>query len=124
MTTAAAKKVTSERFAKCRELVHDDAFEAQIALHFVEPLLGNALNELKLAYLYNCGLLLRRALVRYLALVLCRLLDKPNEKGQTGITASISSLLEMAKSESVLTESQVQKFSADFEKIKTDARRI
>ena len=33
-------KATSENFRACRELVHDDAFEAWIALHMVPPLPG------------------------------------------------------------------------------------
>ena len=52
------KKATSEKLRTCRELVHDDAFEAQIALHMATPLLKNALKELKLDYLYNSGLFL------------------------------------------------------------------
>jgi len=103
------KKATSEKFRACRERVHDDAFEAQIALYMVAPLLKNALNELKLDYLRDSGLFLRRALVRYLALGLCRLLDKPNDSGKTGMTASISSLLVMA--EGVLGEDQIQKLT-------------
>jgi hypothetical protein len=115
-----AKKETSENFRAGRELVHDDALEAQIALHMVTPLLKNVLNELKLDYLHDSGLFLRRALVRYLALALYRLLDKPNDRGTTGITASISSLLEIAKSEKILNEGQIEKLTSDFEKIKTD----
>ncbi len=115
------KKTTSEKFRACRELVHDDVFEAEITLHMVTPLLKNALKELKLDYLYNSGLFLRRALTRYLAIVLYRLLDKPNDSGKTGVTASISSLLVMAKSEGVLSETQIQKLSSDIEKIKTGA---
>jgi hypothetical protein len=114
------KKPTSETFKACRERVHDDAFEAQIALHMVTPLLGNTMSELKLDYLRQSGIFLRRALTRYLALALYRLLDKPNDSGKTGITASISSLLEMAKSEGVLTEHQVETFTSDLEKVKLD----
>lgn len=111
----------SEKFHACRVLVHDDAFEAQIALHMVAPLLKNVLRELSLKYLYEGSVFLRRSLTRYFALVLCRLLDKPNASGRTGTTASISSLLEMAKSENVLSNDQIQKFSSEFEKIKADA---
>ena len=82
---------TSDTFWACRKLVHDDAFEATAALDMGLPLLKNALRELKIDYLYDCGLFLRRALTRYLTLVLYRLLDKPNESGKSGITASISS---------------------------------
>jgi hypothetical protein len=64
------KKEISENFRACRALVHDDAFEAQLALHMVKPLLQNALKELKLGYLYDSGLFLRRSIVRYLALAL------------------------------------------------------
>lgn len=119
--TEAAPKPTTDKFKACRELVHDDAFEAKLALHMVLPLLKNTLKEVKLNYVYEFGLFLRRSLTRYLALVLCRLLDKPNESGKTGITASISSLLAMAKSESVLSDAQIQNFTSDFERIKTDA---
>jgi hypothetical protein len=41
------KRTTSERFIKCRELVHDDAFEAEIALHMVEPLLKERLERVE-----------------------------------------------------------------------------
>ncbi len=121
MPNTTAKKTTSENFDACRERVHDDAFETRLALHMTLPLLKNTLKELKLDYLYNSGVFLRRALTRYLALVLCRLLDRPNDSGRTGITASISSLLAMTKAEDVLAEHRVQKFTADFEKIKADA---
>jgi hypothetical protein len=87
----------------------------------VLPLLKNALRELKVDYLHDSGIFLRRALTRYLALALFRLIDKPNESGKTGVTASISSLLEMAESEGVLDLDQIRKFTSDFEKIKTDA---
>jgi hypothetical protein len=117
----ATNKSTSEKFNACRDLVHDDAFEVEITLHMATPLLKNALQELKLDYLYNSGIFLRRALTRYLALVLFRLLDKPNDSGKTGVTASISSLLEMAKSEGALSDAQIQSFAADIEKIKADA---
>jgi hypothetical protein len=115
------KKEISENFRACRDLVHDDAFEAQLALHMVKPLLKNALKELKPGYQYDSGLFLRRSIVRYLALALCRLLDKPNESSKTGITASISSLLEMAKSEGILSEAQIRNLISDFEQIKADA---
>lgn len=108
---------TSEEFRKCRELVHDDAFEAQIALHMVTPLLGDTLGQLKLKHIYDSGLFLRRALVRYLCLALSRLLDKPNYNGTTGTTASIFSLLEMATRESVLNADQFVKLTADIDKI-------
>jgi hypothetical protein len=48
-------------------------------------------------------------------------LDKPNEKGRTGITASISSLLEMAGSDGILNGDQVEKFTTDLERIKVSA---
>jgi hypothetical protein len=47
----------SEKFHACRVLVHDDAFEAQITLHMVLPLLKNTLRELKRDYLYKSGAL-------------------------------------------------------------------
>jgi hypothetical protein len=46
----------------------------------VAPLLEGTLNELNADH-YGCGVFLRRALTRYLALVLFRLLDKPNFRG-------------------------------------------
>ena len=46
------------------------------------------------------------------------LLDKPNEKGKTGVTASIESLLEMARSEDILSDQQIKAFTAELEKIK------
>jgi hypothetical protein len=112
---------TSQKLHVCRELVLEDAFEAQDALHMVVPLLKDVLRELKLEYLRSSSTFLRRALTRYLALVLSRLLEKPNERGKSGVTASISSLLAMAKSEAILKEDEIQKFVSDFEKIKADA---
>src|SRR5579872_3315823 len=97
---------TSERFSHCRKRVYDDAFEAQIALLIAAPLLNNDLDALTKDYVRSSCIFLRRALVRYIALALFRLLDKPNDSGRTGVTASISSLLEMAKAESVLTDGQ------------------
>ena len=115
------KKVTSEQFRACRQLVHDDAFQAQITLHMVKPLLGkNELDDLKLEYLRATGIFFRRVLSRHLSLVLYRLLDKPNERGLSGVTASISSLLEMARSDHVLSEAQFQNLTLAIEKIKTD----
>jgi hypothetical protein len=114
------KIATSEEFRKCRELVHDDAFEAQIALHMATPLLSGTLSQLKLNHLYDSALFLRRALVRYLSLALYRLLDKPNYSGRTGITASIVSLLEMAKSEGILSADQFVKLMSDIDKIKAN----
>ena len=58
--------------------------------------------------------------MRYLAIVLSRLLEKPGE-GSTGVTASISSLLDMAKSEAVLDKRQIQHFTSEFKKIKAAA---
>jgi hypothetical protein len=107
--------------SQCLKLVHDDAFEAQITLHMVAPLLTSAPEALQPDYLRKCAIFLRRLLTRYLAIVLCRLLDRPNETGRTGITASISSLLEMAESDGVLDGEQVRKFTADLESIKLNA---
>jgi hypothetical protein len=117
---AQAKMATSQNFETCRSRVHDDAFEAQLALHMVTPLLGNTLKEFKLEYLHKSGVFFRRALVRYLTLALYRLLDKPNDKGPTGITVSIASLLGMAKSEGVLAEAEITRLTAEIEKIKAD----
>jgi hypothetical protein len=108
-------KPVSNRFSTCRKLVHDDAFEGQLAVHMVTPLLSKALRELKPEY-HSCGIFLRRALIRYLGIVLYRLLDKP-QRGRTGETASISSLLEMAKSERVLDNNQIKRFTSEFDKI-------
>ena len=69
---------------------------------------------------YSIGVFLRRALTRYLGLVVSRLLDKP-ENGKTGITASIASLLEMARDEAIFTPAQVQGFISEFEEIKKAA---
>lgn len=112
-------KTTSDRFRICRRLVRDDAFEAQIAVHMAMPLL-NAPGLDKLRDHYASGVFLRRALTRYIALVLCRLLERP-EKGQTGETASIASLLDMANSERILEQDRVQKFISDFDKVKAQA---
>ena len=114
------KKATSDQFRACRQLVHDDAFQAQITLHMVEPLLGNKIDELRLEYLRAAGLFFRRALSRDLALVLCRLLDKPNDRGSTGVTASISSLLGMARSEGVLAEVKFHNLTTALDKIKKE----
>jgi AbiU2 len=116
-----AIKPTSEKFRRCRKRVNDHASEAQMTLHMVTPFLSNDLEALKLDYLRASGLFLRRSLTRYLALALYRLLDKPNDSGRTGVTASISSLLEMAKSEDVLSGEQYQNLTSDIEQIKTSA---
>ena len=71
MTDTERAKLTSDKLRACRDRVHDDAFEAQIALQMVEPLLGNTLKLLEVRYLYDSALFLRRALVRYLALADC-----------------------------------------------------
>jgi hypothetical protein len=108
-------KTPSEGFNICRKLVHEDAFEAQLAAEMATPLLsGGLINH------HSVGLFLRPALTRYLGLVLSRLLDKPDQ-GRTGVTVSIASLLEMARDEKVLSDTQVQRFASDFEKIKGDA---
>jgi hypothetical protein len=115
------KKVGSEKFQACRKLVHDDAFEAKIASHMVLPLLQNALKEMKTKYLSGSGIFLRRALTRYLALVLCRLLENPNDSGKTGVTASIASLLKATETEALLTQEKIGQLRSKFEKIKADA---
>src|SRR5262249_17969475 len=76
--------------------------------------------EVKVDYVYQTSLFLRRSMSRYVVLALYRLLDKPNDKGATGVTASIASLLEMARFEDILSGDQVSKYLAEFEKIKTD----
>jgi hypothetical protein len=81
-------KSPSDKFNTCRKLVCEDAFEAQLAAKMAIPLLGGALP--KMTNHYSVGVFLRRALTRYLGLVLSRLLDKP-ENGRTGMTASIAS---------------------------------
>jgi hypothetical protein len=114
-------RTTSEKFDRLRALVHDDAFEARIALSMCSPLLESALREMRVEHLHASALFMRRALVRYLALALCRLLEAPNETGRTGITASIPSLLATAKDEGVLSEREVDSYRADFERMKKAA---
>jgi hypothetical protein len=109
----------SETFSRCRARVHDDAFEAQIALLMAAPLLNNDLDALAIDYVRKSSIFLRRALVRYLTLALFRLLDKPNERGRTGITVSISGLLEMAKAENVLSDTQYRQLTSEIETIKS-----
>jgi hypothetical protein len=111
--------VLSDKFRECRIRVHDDAFEARLAQHMVGPILGK-MTQIKVDYIYQSSLFLRRSTVRYLVLALYRLVDKPNETGKTGVTASIESLLDMARSEDVLSGQQIDKYGADFEKIKAD----
>jgi hypothetical protein len=117
----ATSKSFDEKLNACHRLVHDDAFEAQITLHMVKPLLENAPEKISLGYLSQSGIFFRRVLTRHLALALSRLLEEPNERGRTGITASIAGLLKMARSESVLDQAKIEKFNADFEKIKAQA---
>jgi hypothetical protein len=119
------QNVGSGNFRACRTLVHDDAFEAILTIHMVTPLLkdGDLASLRREEYLYQSGLFFRRSLTRYLALILCRMLDKPNEKGASGVTASIASLLEMAEKDGVLNQSQVGQLTQDFEKIKANAQR-
>jgi hypothetical protein len=121
VVSAEPTRETSTRFGECRELVRADALEAQRSLRMVVPLLSGTLREIKDDYLHSCAVFLRRALARYFALALCRLLEKPNDAGKTGATASISSLLQMTESEGILSESEVQEFVSEFEAIKTDA---
>lgn len=87
----------------------------------VTPLLQNVLKEVKTKYLEVSGVFLRRAMTCYLALISCRLLEKPNPDGRTGITASIASLLDMAGTEGLLTPDDTKKLRSEFEKIKADA---
>lgn len=108
----------SEQFKTCRKLVHNDAFEAQLAAKMAAPLIRGELN--KMQDHYSVGLFLRRAMTRYLGLVVSRLLEKPGGGG-TGITASIASLLEMAQNEAILSSDQIQRFLSDFETIKIQA---
>jgi hypothetical protein len=110
----------SDKFKECRIRVHDDTFETRLAQNMVSPALSK-MNQIKVDYVYQASLFLRRSIVRYLVLALYRLLDKPNEKGKTGVTASIESLLEMARTEDVLSGQQVDKYVRDFEKIKADS---
>jgi hypothetical protein len=70
-------RTVSEKFAACRRLVHDDAFESRLSLHMVTPLLSR-LSDIKVDYVYESSLFLRRSIVRYLVLALFRLLDQPN----------------------------------------------
>jgi hypothetical protein len=113
-------KAGSEDLRACRKLVRDDALEVQISLNMAAPLLKNFLREAKLKCVLDAGLFLRKALVRYLTLALYRLLDKPNQMGKTGITASIASLLQMAESEGVLTKEATKKLATEIDKIKAD----
>jgi hypothetical protein len=105
-------KAPSEQFYTCRKLVHDDAFEAKCAAQMALPLLRRDLSPL-------AGFL-RRALTSYLAIALSRLLEKPKE-GHTGVTASVSSLLDMAKSENLLRQDEIEFFVSDFKRIKAEA---
>ena len=98
-------KAPSEQFYTCRKLVHDDAFEAKCAAQMALPLLRRDLSPL-------AGFL-RRALTRYLAIALSRLLEKPKEE-HTGVTASVSSLLDIAKSENLLRQDEIEFFVSDF----------
>jgi hypothetical protein len=111
-------KPTSDRFRICRRLVRDDAHEAQIAMHMAMPLL-QARGVDELGKHYAPGVFLRRALARYIALILCRLLERPDQ-GYTGETASIASLIDMAKSERILQQDQVQLFTSDFDRVKVE----
>lgn len=114
------RKKLSKQLEAFRKLVRDDASEVQFALYAVSPLLSDALKNMKVDFTYTFSIFLRRALTRYLALAMCRLLEKP-KKGQTGVTASIASLLEGLKSEGILPAKRVDEFIARFEKAKTDA---
>src|ERR1700756_4764647 len=109
-------KSTSPRFQECRKLVHEDAFEAKLAAETAIPLISGLLMGEHRAV----GIFLRRVLMRYLSLVLSRLLDEARN-GRTGITASIPSLLEMTREETILSQTQLQHFDSAFEKIKANA---
>jgi hypothetical protein len=112
------RKSTSPHFQECRKLVHEDAFEANLAAKMAEPLISGMLSKMRDHH--AAGIFLRRVLTRYLSLVLSRLLDEP-QNGRTGVTASIPSLLDMTRDEAVLDNTQLQHFVSDFQKIKADA---
>jgi hypothetical protein len=111
-------KSTSSRFQECRKLVHEDAFEAKLAAETAIPLISGLLSEM--GEHRAVGIFLRRVLMRYLSLLLSRLLDE-SRNGKTGITASIPSLLEMTREETILSQTQLQHFDSAFEKIKANA---
>jgi hypothetical protein len=111
-------KSTSPRFQECRKLVHEDAFEAKLAAETAIPLISGLLSEM--GEHRAVGIFLRRVLMRYLSLLLSRLLDE-SRNGKTGITASIPSLLEMTREETILSQTQLQHFDSAFEKIKANA---
>jgi AbiU2 len=111
-------KSTSPRFQECRKLVHEDAFEAKLAAETAIPLISGLLSEM--GEHRAVGIFLRRVLMRYLSLVLSRLLDE-SRNGRTGITASIPSLLEMTREETILSQTQLQHFDSALEKIKANA---
>jgi hypothetical protein len=49
----------SERFNACRKLVHEDAFETQLAATMVTPVISGTLTRMRNHY--SVGLFLRRA---------------------------------------------------------------
>lgn len=115
------RRKMQQRFQECRKLVYDDAFEGRVTADLAIPLLGNVPNEMKTKYLYDVAIFLRRILTRYLALVMCRLLEKPNDSGKTGVTASIASLLEIIRDEALLDAKTIDDLCAEFERIKNGA---
>jgi hypothetical protein len=111
----------TSNFDACRKRVHDDAFEAMLTTHMVTPLL-NDLASFPNEDVYKIALFLRRSLTRSLALLLWKMLDKPNERGRTGVTASIGALLEMAGRDQLLNENQLRELTDRFEQIKVRAQ--
>jgi hypothetical protein len=112
----------ASNFETCWKRVHDDAFEAILAVHMVTPLRDRDPSSFPNEDVQQTALFLRRSLTRYLALVLHRMLDKPNQRGHTGVTVSISSLLEMAGNDGILGAIQLQELKDEFERVKARAQ--
>jgi len=97
-----------------RKHVLDDAVELMETLGIVTPSVTTAANINAPAQL-----LLRRLLTRHVLLVLTRLHANAG-KGQTGITASIDSVLEAAANASRLTPAEIDRFKARRNALKKD----
>jgi hypothetical protein len=50
------RRKMNQRFRECRQLVHDDPFEARVTAYLAIPVVGNVPNEVKTAQAYTHAL--------------------------------------------------------------------
>jgi len=84
----------------------------------VKPLIGGSTQVV-------CGpdLFLRRSLTRYLALAVCRLLEKSKEDGATGKSASVEGFLLLARKESAVSQGLLDRIEKAWGSVRSTASR-